>query len=133
MPSAFSDAGHSLALINGRILGEHGICEALSISGNRIAALGASAEIAAGAPAGCEIVDLAGRTVIPGLIDGHAHLDREGLKSVLPSLAECRSIEDIVARIAAIARTRKPGEWIITMPISPLNTSARSLPLVCIL
>lgn len=117
MPSTFSSAPAALALINGRLLGEHGICEALSISGNRIAALGASAEIAAGAPAGCEIVDLAGRTVIPGLIDGHAHLDREGLKSVLPSLAECRSIEDIVARIAAIARARKPGEWIITMPI----------------
>lgn len=117
MPSTFPGATPSLALINGRILGEHGICEALAISGNRIAALGTSAEIMACASTATEIVDLAGRTVSPGLIDGHAHLDREGLKSVLPSLADCRSIEDIVARIAAIARTRKPGEWIITMPI----------------
>lgn len=117
MPSAFPHAGPSLALVNGRVLGEAGGCEALAIAGNRIAALGSSAGITALATPATQIVDLTGRTVVPGLIDGHAHLDREGLKNVLPSLADCRSIEDIVARIAAIARGKKPGEWIITMPI----------------
>ncbi|GAU85639.1 amidohydrolase [Bosea sp. BIWAKO-01] len=117
MPSALPGASPSLVLVNGRILGEAGPCEALAIAGNRIVALGSSSEIAALASAGTEHVDLAGRTVTAGLIDGHAHLDREGLKSVLPSLADCRSIEDIVARIAEIARQKKPGEWIITMPI----------------
>lgn len=107
----------SLALVNGRVLSDSGVCEALAVSGNRIVALGSSGEIAALATAGTEFIDLAGRTVSAGLIDGHAHLDREGLKSVLPSLADCRSIDDIVARIAAIARQKKPGEWIITMPI----------------
>jgi len=117
MLSAFPDTGPSLALVNGKVLGEAGNYEALAVAGNRIAALGTSAEVMARASAATEIVDLAGRTVIPGLIDGHAHLDREGLKSVLPSLADCRSVEDIVARIAEIARQKQPGEWIITMPI----------------
>lgn len=117
MPPALRGASPSLILVNGKIRGDAGSYEAMAIAGNRIVALGRSGEIAALASTETECVDLAGRAVIAGLVDGHAHLDREGLKSVLPSLADCRSIEDIVARIAAIARRKKPGEWIITMPI----------------
>jgi predicted amidohydrolase YtcJ len=63
------------------------------------------------------IVDLKGKTVVPGLIDGHAHVDREALRSVYPSLGHVRSIREIQERIAELARTKKPGEWIVTMPI----------------
>src|SRR5262249_51717791 len=51
------------------------------------------------------------------LIDAHAHLDREGLKPVFPSLAGCRTTEEVVARVAALATTAKPGEWVVTMPL----------------
>lgn len=63
------------------------------------------------------VVDLAGATVIPGLVDAHAHLDREGLKYRLPALARCRSIADIQALIRSLATRRAPGEWIVTMPL----------------
>ena len=63
------------------------------------------------------VIDLAGATVIPGLVDAHAHLDREGLKYLQPSLARCRSIADIQAVIRAQATRRGPGEWIVTMPV----------------
>ena len=66
---------------------------------------------------GTRVVDLGGRTVIPGLVDAHAHLDREGLKYILPSLARCRSIADIQKLIGALAARRAPGEWIVTMPV----------------
>jgi hypothetical protein len=62
-------------------------------------------------------IALDGRTVLPGLIDGHAHMDREGLKDVFPSLAGCRSIASIQARIAELAKDKAPGEWIVTMPV----------------
>jgi hypothetical protein len=52
-----------------------------------------------------------------GLIDGHAHVDREGLKLVFPSLGTVRSIADIQDRVAELVRAAKPGEWIVTMPI----------------
>lgn len=107
----------TLVLVNGNVLGDDSRHEALAVSGARIAALGSTAAISALATAATETIDLAGRTVVPGLVDGHAHMDREGLKDLLPSLADCRSIEDIVGRIAEIARSRKPGEWIVTMPI----------------
>ena len=57
------------------------------------------------------------RTVMPGIIDGHAHMDREGLKGVYPALGPVRSIRDIQNRIAELARGKPRGEWIVTMPI----------------
>jgi predicted amidohydrolase YtcJ len=63
------------------------------------------------------IVELGGFTVIPGLVDTHAHMDREGLKYLSPSLARCRSIADVQALIRAQAARRPPGEWIVTMPL----------------
>ena len=61
--------------------------------------------------------DLGGRTVIPGLIDAHAHLDREGLKDIFPSLAGARTTDAVLERIRALAAKARPGEWIVTMPL----------------
>ena len=54
---------------------------------------------------------------MPGLFDGHAHMDREGLKLKWPSLAGARSIDDILQIVDGLARRAAPGEWIVTMPI----------------
>lgn len=117
MPSAFQHCSPTKILLNGKVVGSDRIHQGLAIAGSRIAALGSSADIASLAGPDTQIVDLAGRTVVAGLIDGHAHMDREGLKSTLPSLAGARSIDDILERIALLARDKKPGEWIVTMPI----------------
>src|SRR3989338_7257252 len=61
-------------------------------------------------------VDLAGRTVVPGLIDAHAHLDREGLKALGPSLGGARSIDDVLQKIEALVRAAAPGQWIVSTP-----------------
>jgi predicted amidohydrolase YtcJ len=79
--------------------------------------VGANAAALALADAHTRVIDLKGRAVMPGLIDGHAHMDREGLKSVFPSLAGARSIADIKMMIAALARDTPRGEWIVTMPL----------------
>jgi len=44
-------------------------------------------------------------------------MDREALRNVFPSLGHVRSIGDIKDRIAELARGKRPGEWIVTMPI----------------
>jgi predicted amidohydrolase YtcJ len=93
------------------------IAEAVAAKGERIIAVGGAAEVGALAGPSTKIIDAKGRAVIPGLIDAHAHLDREGLKSVFPSLAGCRSIADVQARIHDLTRKARPGEWIVTMPI----------------
>ena len=91
--------------------------QAIAIAGGRILAVGRTGDIAAMAAAKTTRIDLAGRTAVPGLIDAHAHMDREGLKAKLPSLAGASCIDDICQRIEALVRDAEPGEWIVTMPI----------------
>jgi predicted amidohydrolase YtcJ len=93
------------------------VAEAIAVAGGRILAVGPDAQIAPHVAPWTRIIDLAGRAVIPGLIDGHAHLDREGLKGVFPALGRVRSIRDVQDRIAELARNVKPGDWVVTMPI----------------
>jgi len=93
------------------------IAQAIAIAGDRILAVGRNDTMVAHTAPNTRVVDLKGRTVTPGLIDGHAHLDREGLKSVYPALGPVRSIRDIQDRIAELARATARGEWIVTMPI----------------
>jgi len=93
------------------------VAEAVAIAGDRVAAVGASAELLALAAPNTRRVDLRGRAVVPGLVDAHAHMDREGLKAVCPSLAGARSIDDVLQRIEALVKQAPPGEWIVTMPL----------------
>jgi predicted amidohydrolase YtcJ len=109
-----------LVLKNGKIITvDKGftIAQAIAIAGERIMAVGPDAEMVAHTAPTTRVVDLKGRAVIPGLVDGHAHMDREGLKTVYPPLGRVRSIRDIQDRIAELARNKRPGEWIVTMPI----------------
>ncbi len=93
------------------------IAEAVAVRDGRILAVGEAAMVARHQGAGTRVVPLGGRAVLPGLIDGHAHMDREGLKQVFPSLAGARSVAAVKARIAELARAARPGEWIVTMPV----------------
>jgi predicted amidohydrolase YtcJ len=93
------------------------IAQAIAIAGDRILAVGRNDTMAAHTAPETRVVDLKGRTVTPGLIDGHAHMDREGLKNVYPALGPVHSIRDIQDRIAELARATARGEWIVTMPI----------------
>jgi predicted amidohydrolase YtcJ len=106
--------------VNGKIVTvdeQFSIVEALAITDERFSAVGTSNEIGELAGPATKIIDLRGKTVVPGFIDGHAHMDREGLKHILPSMHGVRSIEDILDVIEEEVRNKKPGEWIVTMPI----------------
>jgi len=91
------------------------VAEAIAIGGNTIMAVGPNADVRAAVP-DAERIDLQGACLIPGFNDTHAHMEREGLKSLRPSLAGARSIADILAIVRTAAATTPPGEWIVTMP-----------------
>lgn len=90
---------------------------ALAVAGGRLVAVGDRAAVRRWRDRRTRTVDLRGATVVPGLVDTHAHLDREGLKFLLPSLERCRSIADVQAAVRRLAARRPRGEWIVTMPL----------------
>ncbi len=107
-------------LRGGRILtldGASRVAQAVALRGEHILAVGSDAELAGLVGPATQVTELRGRTVMPGLIDGHAHLDREGLKQLLPSLSGCNSIRALVERLRSIARSTPVGRWIVTMPL----------------
>ena len=115
-----SDSLRTTVLRNGKIItvdGEDSIRQAIAIRNDRILAVGSDDEVTRLAGEGATVLNLHGRTVIPGIVDIHAHLDREGLKSIYPSLEGLRSIAQIQSRIAALADSVAPGQWVVTMPI----------------
>jgi predicted amidohydrolase YtcJ len=119
-PAAPATRPVDLVFRNGKVItvdGRSSVAQAIAITGDRIAAVGPDDAMTAHIAPGTRVIDLKGRSVTPGLIDGHAHMDREALRAVFPSLGHVRSIKDIQDRIAQLARDKQPGEWIVTMPI----------------
>jgi predicted amidohydrolase YtcJ len=107
-------------LINGRIRTfdrARPLVTALVVRDGRVAATGTPATLRPWRGRHTRVLDLGGATVIPGLVDAHAHLDREGLKFLYPSPARCRSLAELQAFIRRLARERPAGEWIVTMPL----------------
>jgi predicted amidohydrolase YtcJ len=105
---------------NGRVItldAASTICSAIAVRGDRILATGNENLVRAAAHPMTEMIDLGGKVVIPGLVDSHAHMDREGLKDVYPSLAGAKSIDGVLTRIAELVKTAPRGAWIVTMPI----------------
>lgn len=113
-----------IILFNGKVITvdeRFTIARAVAVRGNRFLAVGDDAYITALAGSETKRIDLKGRTVVPGFIDGHQHflgaggiflLEKRGL-----SLAHVTSIKEIQEIIRKAVETRKPGEWIVTTPI----------------
>ncbi len=90
--------------------------EAFAVSGGRFTAVGRSADIRALAGPRTQLLDAKGMTVTPGFIDCHNHAPGETLLySVLvgnPYEVEFVTIDSIVGKLAAKARTLPPGTWV---------------------
>lgn len=105
-------------LLNGRIfcgLAE-GFVEALAVRDGTVLAAGSAEEISSMRGAGTRVIDLAGRVAIPGLNDAHMHLLPLGVSMNEINLRPeegVRSIDEVLRRVAAVARTKKPGEWVL--------------------
>ncbi len=102
-----------LVLVDGEILtmGAPGTVEALAVSDGRVRAVGTSEEIRRLAGPDTRVVELNGRTVIPGLTDNHYH-GIGGGPGV--DLTGARSLRDVADAIAAFALETAPGELIVT-------------------
>ena len=78
----------------------------------RIIAVGRREEVLAQAP-GATLHDAHGATVVPGLVDAHAHLMGLGLALMRADLVGTRSRSEVVARLTAFAATLPPDAWLL--------------------
>ena len=87
---------------------------ALLVREGRIAAIGDSAALLTAAPERTQVIDLKGRTVIPGLIDSHIHAIRAGLSfSTEAHWTGATTIPEALQRLRDAANALPPGGWII--------------------
>jgi predicted amidohydrolase YtcJ len=105
-------------LVNGRILtvdANDRVAQAVAISGNRIVAVGSTAEVERTAGPNTRRVDLKGHAVTPGLLDAHAHFSGGGgdrLFVVDLSYPNVKSIADVAAAIRGKVASSAKGAWI---------------------
>jgi predicted amidohydrolase YtcJ len=87
------------------------VVDAIATRGDRIVAVGPAADMARGFKAK-QVVDLTGRTIVPGLIDAHVHLLSLGVARLTLDLVGTRSEDEVVALVRQRVGASVPGQWI---------------------
>jgi len=104
-------------LVNGKILTvdpQFSTREAIAIRDGKITAVGSSADIRKQAGLKTRVIDLQGRTVIPGFIDSHIHAIRAGQTFTTEvNWVGATSIAEAMSRIHEASLAKKPGSWLI--------------------
>lgn len=86
--------------------------QAVAVRGDRIVFVGSNAAAKKWIGDGTRVIDLQGRTLVPGFIDSHYHFMGVGRREFTLDLDGCTSMQEFLSRVQAEAREKKPGEWI---------------------
>ena len=114
-PQATQPAPASLVLRGGKIAtvdDQLGYQQAIALTGHTITAVGSDAEIGSFIGEGTEVIELGGRLVVPGFIEGHGHYLSLGRARQILDLSTAESWNDVVGQVAVAADKALPGEWI---------------------
>ena len=104
-----------LIVVNGRVYtvdDGHPMVTAFAVKDGRILFAGSEREVRTLASSRTRVVDAHGNTIVPGLVDAHAHLLGLGNSLRNVQLQGSKSYEEVIARVVERAKTAKPGEWI---------------------
>jgi len=105
-----------LVLINGNIITleeKSPKVEALAVKGDRLIILGTNQEILKVKGTQTKVIDLGGKTVIPGLIDSHLHLPLLGMGLKKIYLDKAADYQQVLEIIEEVLKKAKPGQWIM--------------------
>ena len=105
-----------VVLYNGSVVtqADAGLAQAVGIRDGRIAQVGSTADVLAAAGAATRKIDLAGRTVVPGMNDAHAHIWKIGhLLTSMLDLRRMASIDELVKGVTAFSARLPAGAWLL--------------------
>jgi predicted amidohydrolase YtcJ len=108
----------SLVLLNGKIVTvdpKNTVAEAIAAKDETILFVGSNADVKQLIGKSTKVIDLKGKTVLPGFIDSHEHCIARGLQTDYVSLSSppMNSINDIVEALASKAKQKRENEWVI--------------------
>lgn len=89
------------------------LAQAFAVRGGRVVFAGSRSEALTLRGPNTRVLDLPGRTVIPGMVDAHAHLSGLGQALKTVDLTGTTSYDEVIARVVERARTARPGEWVL--------------------
>lgn len=95
---------------------------AIAFRGDRILAVGDEADVSRKAGPKARIVDLAGRTMLPGFVDPHTHMLSGSLIAglmVYVGVAKFSKTEALLAHLRALAAKKHPSEWLVARNFDP--------------
>src|SRR5215510_3191312 len=126
-----AQAPADLVLVNGKIWtvdDRRPEVEAVAVLGNRIVAVGSTAEIRKWAGANTKVIDLQGRRVTPGFNDSHVHFLDGGMGLASVQLRYARTPEEFRDRIRDFAAKLPKGRWILNGNWDHENWTPPTLP-----
>ena len=86
--------------------------EAIAVKADRIVFVGSNLEAQRYVGSSTRVVDLMGKTVVPGMTDAHQHLSGVGFREMTLNLEGVTSLEDFLDKVKARVDQAKPGEWV---------------------
>ena len=114
--ASFAAAAPDLILHRGKIVTVNKafeIAEAVAVKGERIVAVGRDADILRLKGSNTRVVDLQGKTVLPGLIDSHVHAVGASMYEFDHPIPEMETIADVLRYVKSRAAVLKPDQWIV--------------------
>ncbi len=114
-----AETGADTVYLNGKVITADkafSIAQAMAVKDGRFVGVGSSAEMQKYVAANTRVVDLQGKTVIPGLMDSHSHMNGAGTAETTAQVIAAKTVADAQAIIAAFinAKNVPPGKWVQT-------------------
>lgn len=86
--------------------------EAVAIKGDRIIFVGSNREAQRYVGGKTRVIDLGGKTMLPGMTDAHHHLSGVGFREMTLNLEGITSLEGFLAKVKERVDQKQPGEWV---------------------
>jgi hypothetical protein len=87
--------------------------EAVAVRGDRIQAVGKTADLQKLKGPQTQVIDLGGHFLMPGFNDAHLHLADAGQQKLGVDLTGVNSLDELRDRLSAKVQAARPGEWIL--------------------